>query len=130
VFELELAPKGKGPPVHTHDEGDETIEVLEGEITFRVRGQDRTLRAGESLTLTPADPHTFWNPSKTSPVRCKVTHGSRFERAIVQPTFPALVVYLALVDPGASRTQNGLVASVMKVIAILARAIGVRPVLA
>jgi len=84
VFELELAPGTGGPPTHTHDEGDETIEVLEGEMTFRVNGTKKTLRAGDSLTLTPNDPHTFWNASKTERVRARVTHGARFERLITE----------------------------------------------
>ncbi len=110
VFEMELAPGASGPPVHTHDEGDETVEVLSGEIAFRVSGVEQVLRRGETLTLTPRDPHTFWNPSKTDPVRCKVTHGGRFERAIEQPSFPALAVYLSFVDPGASRVHSPVLA--------------------
>src|SRR4051812_10081575 len=98
IFDFELAPGAKGPPTHVHDEGDETIEIFEGEITFRVNGRDRLLRAGESLTLTPKDQHTFWNPSKTATLRARVTHGARFERVIAQPGLTSLLMYSCYVD--------------------------------
>lgn len=90
IFDVELAPGTGGPPTHTHDEGDEIVEVLEGEVVFRVNGEEKLLRAGDSLTLTPKDAHTFWNPSKTDRVVARVTHGPRFERLIVQPGLTAL----------------------------------------
>lgn len=128
VFEVELAPGGKGPPTHTHDEGDEIVEVLEGEIVFRVNGADKLLRAGETLTLTPSDPHTFWNPSKTESVRAKVTHGARFERLVVQPDLTAILMYLCYVDPGASRVTNPIVQLGARVIAWVGKLRGVRMV--
>ena len=39
IFDLELAPGAGRPPTHTHDEGDEHIEVRVGEIVFRVNGK-------------------------------------------------------------------------------------------
>ena len=129
VFEVELAPGAKGPPTHTHDEGDEIVEVLEGEVVFRVNGVNKTLRAGQSLTLTPNDPHTFWNPSKTAAVRAKVSHGARFERLMVQPDLTSLLMYLCYVDPGASRATNPVVHLGARVVAWLGklRAISVLP---
>jgi mannose-6-phosphate isomerase-like protein (cupin superfamily) len=126
VFDLELAAGAKGPPTHTHDEGDEIIEVLEGEVVFRVDGQDKLLRAGDSLTLTPTDAHTFWNPSKTASVRARVTHGPRFERFIVQPDLTSMLMYLCYVDPGASRATNPVMKMAMRVIARVGRLRGVR----
>jgi quercetin dioxygenase-like cupin family protein len=130
IFDLELAPGAGRPPMHTHDEGDETIEVLEGEIVFRVKGVDRHLRAGDSLTLTPDDPHTFWNPSKTASVRARVTHGARFERLIAQPNMLSMLTYLAYVDPGASRATSWAVNLVVRVAGMFGRLRGVEPVMA
>ncbi len=127
IFECELAPGAKGPPTHTHDEGDETVEVLAGEVVFRVHGQERRLKAGESLTLSPSQPHTFWNPSKTTPVRARVTHGARFERLIAQPGLLAIARYLTEVDPGASRTHHPVMRVALRVLALVARLRGVRP---
>jgi quercetin dioxygenase-like cupin family protein len=126
IFDLELAPGAGGPPTHTHDEGDELIEVLEGEIVFRVAGKQRRLRAGDSLNLTPDDPHTFWNPSKIAPARARVTHGARFERAIAQPSLTALLMYLVYVDPGASRATNPIMKLAARVIAWIGRKRGVQ----
>ncbi len=128
VFEFELAPGAGGPPIHTHDEGNETIELLEGALSVRVHGRDRVLRAGDRLTLTPDDPHTFRNASKTERVRARVTHGARFERLVVQPGFLATIVYLVDVDPGASRVRNPWLRRLMPLIARFARLRGVRPV--
>lgn len=128
IFEMELGPRVKGPPMHAHDEGDEVVEVLEGEIVFRVGGEDRTLRAGEALTLTPADAHTFWNPSPTAPVRCRVVHGARFERAISQPDFSRMAMYLTWVDAGASRMASPAVRGVLWLVALFGRLRGLQPV--
>lgn len=128
IFDLELAPGAGGPPTHTHDEGDELVEVIEGEIVFRVNGEKRLLRTGDSLTLTPKDAHTFWNPSKTNRVRARITHGVRFERLIVQPGITEILMYLTYVDPGASRATNPLVVLAARVIAWFGRMRGVRMV--
>jgi len=126
VFELELAPGAGGPPTHTHDEGDETIEVLEGEIEFKVHGKWRRLGPGESLTLSPSDPHTFRNPSREHPVRCNVIHGARFEKLIAQPGLLHIAIYLTDVDPGASRTTKPLMRVALKLMATFAKLRGLR----
>jgi quercetin dioxygenase-like cupin family protein len=126
IFDLELAPGAGGPPTHTHDEGDEHIEMLEGELVFRIAGKNRRLRAGDSLILTPNDPHTFWNPSRTARARARVTHGPRFERAIVQPSLTAMLVYLVYVDPGASRATNPMVKLAARLVAWVGRKRGVQ----
>jgi hypothetical protein len=128
IFELELAPGTGGPPTHTHDEGDEIIEMLEGEMIFRVNGERVQLRPGDSITLTPRDAHTFWNPSKTQSARARVTHGARFERLIVQPDMTSMLVYLAYVDPGASRATNPMMRLMARIIAALGRLRGIHPV--
>jgi quercetin dioxygenase-like cupin family protein len=106
IFELELAPGAGRPPVHTHDEGDETIEVLSGEMVFLVCGKTKLLRAGDTITLSPHEPHTFWNPSKREPMKARVVHGARFERLIAQPNLLCMLMYLVDVDPGSSRATS------------------------
>lgn len=130
IFELGLAPGAGRPPTHTHDEGDETIEVLEGEMAFRVNGEDKLLRPGDKLTLTPADAHTFWNPSKTVHLRARVIHGARFERLAAQPGFLALIMYLTYVDPGASRATHPAMKALMRVVAFIGKLCGTKPVVA
>lgn len=130
IFEVELAPGTGGPPTHTHDEGDEIVEVLDGEVVFRVNGRKTLLRAGDTLTLKRTDAHTFWNPSRTKPVRARVTHGARFERLVDQPGLLALLMYLTYVDPGASRTTNPVMKLLVRLAALFGRVRGVRPVVA
>lgn len=129
IFDFELAAGASGPPTHTHDEGDEIIEMLEGEMAFRVNGAVRVLRAGDVLTLTPSDAHTFWNPSKTHRARARVTHGARFERLIAQPDFTSLSMYLTYVDPGASRATSRFVGALLGLIAWAGKLRGKQPVL-
>ncbi len=128
IFEVELAPGTGGPPTHTHDEGDELVEVLEGEVVFRVNGKKHVLRAGDALTLTPKDAHTFWNPSKSQSVRARVTHGARFEQLIAQPDMTTLLMYIAYVDPGASRPSHPVMKVMVRLLAWLGRLRGKRPV--
>lgn len=128
IFEFELEPGVKGPPMHTHENHTETFEVLDGEIVIRVKDRNHHCRPGDRLTLTPDDPHTFWNPSTTHNVRCRVEHGGRFERAIMQPDFPKLCLFLHTVDAGAIRVHNPILRTLMSVIARIAGLTGMRPV--
>ncbi len=54
-----LAPRGFGPPLHSHDEEDELVVVLSGEVAFSV-GDDRTTAAAGAIAYLPHNvPHTF-----------------------------------------------------------------------
>jgi len=120
VFEMELGPSGSGPPMHSHDEGDEVIEVLSGTIEFKLRDGWERYGPGETLTLTPSDPHTFRNPSGSESVRCLVSTGHRFERAI-QPDLMRTAMYLVDVDPGASRMASPVIRATLWVLARIGR---------
>ena len=124
IFEFEVAPNGKGPPRHTHDEGDEIIAVTRGVLEVEVNGQWRRLGPGEAVTLRPSDVHTFRNGSKDAPVVCEVVHGSRFERAIVQRSFLDICYYLAYVDPGVTRMRSLAVRALMRAMAFIAKLAG------
>jgi quercetin dioxygenase-like cupin family protein len=62
AFEV-TEPPGGGPPLHTHAAEDEYFAVLDGEITFYIDGQIRTVGAGGSAFVTRGVPHTFRNLS-------------------------------------------------------------------
>lgn len=125
-FLMELAPKKAGPPFHSHDEGDETIAVTEGELLLQLVGEAKLLRAGERYTIPKGVPHTFANPSDTQVVKCQVEHGARFERALEQPDFTRLAMYLTFEDPGASRMWSRAVRWVLALVAWSGRVRGVR----
>jgi quercetin dioxygenase-like cupin family protein len=55
-------PHGDKPPAHYHPAQDEHFEVLEGELHARVEGEDRVLRAGDTLDIPRGAVHQMWNP--------------------------------------------------------------------
>jgi quercetin dioxygenase-like cupin family protein len=59
VIETRPAP-GTGPPLHHHD-FDEAFYVLEGELTFQLRDELRTVGPGELVFAPRGVPHTFAN---------------------------------------------------------------------
>ncbi|WP_037470849.1 cupin domain-containing protein [Sinorhizobium fredii] len=50
-------------PIHVHAEDDETIYVIEGELTAVVAGEPRQLTAGQSIFLQRGVPHQLMNVS-------------------------------------------------------------------
>ena len=60
-------PPGGGPPPHRH-EFEETFILLDGEVQVTFRGQNSTLRAGDTINVPSNAPHQFHNASST-PVR-------------------------------------------------------------
>jgi quercetin dioxygenase-like cupin family protein len=69
----------KGPPLHRHG-FDEAFYVLEGELTFQLRDDVFTRRAGE-LAFAPRDvPHTYANHSDAPARALIVCTPAGFER--------------------------------------------------
>ena len=60
-------PPGGGPPPHRHD-FEESFTLLEGEMEATIRGEKKTVRAGETLFIPANAPHQFHNVS-SEPVR-------------------------------------------------------------
>lgn len=50
---------GCEPPLHVHEEADETFYVLEGEIQVMIGGEVHLLSGGDSIFLPRGVPHTF-----------------------------------------------------------------------
>jgi mannose-6-phosphate isomerase-like protein (cupin superfamily) len=50
-------------PIHVHARDDETVYVIEGELTAVIAGQPRRLTAGETLFLPRGIPHQLVNTS-------------------------------------------------------------------
>jgi mannose-6-phosphate isomerase-like protein (cupin superfamily) len=69
---------------HVHDHCAEHLEIQAGRITFVIAGQQRTLRAGEQLTVAPGTWHEWWNAGDEEVlVRVRVEPALRFEEAIM-----------------------------------------------
>ena len=55
------------PPLegeHVHPFQESGAEVLSGSLRFHVNGQERSVKAGESITIPANTPHHFWNDAE------------------------------------------------------------------
>jgi quercetin dioxygenase-like cupin family protein len=59
-----VAPGGFLGNEHLHPSQEERIEVLSGALRCLVGGRERSLHAGESVTVPPGTTHTLWNESQ------------------------------------------------------------------
>lgn len=50
-------------PIHVHAKDDETLYIIEGELTAVIEGQPRRLTAGETIFLPRGIPHQLMNMS-------------------------------------------------------------------
>jgi len=71
LIEIELY-KSDGPPLHYHNAFSEKFEVIEGVLYLQVGKQKHMLKAGEQITVPPAIPHKFYNPTNDK-VRFRIT---------------------------------------------------------
>jgi quercetin dioxygenase-like cupin family protein len=53
------ASQGDSPPLHIHHDEDEIFHILEGEVRYRVGGQECHASAGETLLTPKGIPHTY-----------------------------------------------------------------------
>jgi transcriptional regulator with XRE-family HTH domain len=68
VIETHIAPGGSPGPEPWSHSGDLVIAtVLEGAIEFRFESHSTVLRAGDTITYSPADPHSWGNPDDEAP---------------------------------------------------------------
>jgi quercetin dioxygenase-like cupin family protein len=83
AVELLVDPGGAVLGEHLHPSLEETFEVLEGTMGFRIDGVEREGRPGTVETIAPGTWHDWWNAGSDE-LRAKVTisPGRRFEQAI------------------------------------------------
>jgi quercetin dioxygenase-like cupin family protein len=62
AVEATYAPHGSAPPKHFHPQQAEHFRVLEGQLTARVDGTERQLKAGDELDISAGAAHQMWNP--------------------------------------------------------------------
>ena len=69
---------------HVHDHCTEHFEVRQGQITFVVDGNERTLSEGDEATVEPGTWHRWWNSGEGEVrTRTRVEPALRFEEAIM-----------------------------------------------
>jgi mannose-6-phosphate isomerase-like protein (cupin superfamily) len=61
VVEARWGAGGSAPPGHFHPDQDEHFEVLEGQLSVRVDGEERTLEPGEAIDIPRGTVHRMWN---------------------------------------------------------------------
>src|SRR5215203_4114138 len=54
-------PTGVAEPEHVHPFQESGAEVLSGSLRFRIGGEERLVKAGESITIPANTLHFFWN---------------------------------------------------------------------
>ena len=62
LAEMVVQPHAKTPPPHRHADVDETIQVLEGMLTYRVNDEVRLLEVGDHCFSPRGSVHHFTNP--------------------------------------------------------------------
>ena len=83
----ELCPRDSGPTPHYHDQ-DEQFFVIDGEIAYRVGGEDLKATAGSFVLIPRGTVHSFRVDSETATILNSYTPAG-FERAIVELGEPA-----------------------------------------
>lgn len=71
-------------PIHVHAGDDETVYVIEGQLTAIVDGETRTLAPGESLFLKRGIPHQLMNPGNQPARYILIGTPSVFERFLAE----------------------------------------------
>ncbi len=69
---------------HVHDVCAEHLEVKAGQITFLLDGEERTVTAGEEVSVVPGTWHRWWNAGQDEvQMRVRIEPALRFEQAIL-----------------------------------------------
>lgn len=79
VFEAQVSAPG-GPPLHVHDDADELVVVLDGEIRTVVAGVEARHRAGDAVFIPRGVAHTY---------RVTSAHGARLLAVMTPGGFEA-----------------------------------------
>lgn len=63
-----LRPHGEIPGEHLHPLKEQRVSVLSGEMHFRINGEHRIVRAGQTTTIPVGARHFQWNPCDSEAV--------------------------------------------------------------
>jgi mannose-6-phosphate isomerase-like protein (cupin superfamily) len=63
LAEITMQPHREGPPMHEHDDEDDSFYVLDGELTFLVDDDEVVAGPGTFVLVPPRVQHTFANRS-------------------------------------------------------------------
>ncbi|CAM4502103.1 cupin domain-containing protein [Paenibacillus typhae] len=81
IYEYACLPRTPTAPEHLHPIAEESFEVVQGVMTCRINGIERTFTAGEKAIIPPGTPHTGWNSGTGELIlRAKISPGMNFEQ--------------------------------------------------
>ncbi|MFT3825629.1 MAG: cupin domain-containing protein [Chitinophagaceae bacterium] len=65
LLEMEAVfnPHSGEPPMHYHPRQEEHFMIIQGQLTVKIGGETKTLRAGDSLHIPEHTAHAMWNNS-------------------------------------------------------------------
>ncbi|MCC3159621.1 cupin domain-containing protein [Hymenobacter sp. 15J16-1T3B] len=101
--------RGAEPPAHCHPAQEELFEVLQGQLTVRLDGELRRLRAGDQLRIGPGQVHSMWNEEAERATARWVTRPALRTEELLETTFSLAQAGLV----GASGAPGLLQASVL-----------------
>jgi quercetin dioxygenase-like cupin family protein len=82
-FECSVKPSGFVAAAHVHPFQYERFEILDGSITFKVRGQELPTESGDVVLVPAGTKHQFWNAGdREARFACEVRPALQFERLI------------------------------------------------
>jgi uncharacterized cupin superfamily protein len=84
----EVCPKGSGAPPHIHVWSDETFYVIDGEITFLMNDEQKTVTAGSFVIIPRGTVHGFRVDSDSARILNQYTPAS-WETAVIALSEPA-----------------------------------------
>lgn len=83
LFECVVQPSGFVAAAHVHPQQHERFQILEGELTFLLDGQELTARPGDVIRVPPGMKHRFRNSGETEArFACEVSPALGFESLI------------------------------------------------
>lgn len=73
-----------GPPLHVHQDQDDTFVVLEGTLTLQIGDELFELGPGDVASAKPGTPHTYTNLEKETKVRIlNLMTPGHFDKALI-----------------------------------------------
>jgi mannose-6-phosphate isomerase-like protein (cupin superfamily) len=88
-----LSPAFDGPPLHVHPDFDELFFMLDGVLTFQIRGNREMVGTGKWLLAPRGVPHTFAN------------HSNQKARVLIAVTPAGFERYFQLVNAALTETE-------------------------
>lgn len=99
------------PAAHSHPAQEELFEVLQGQLTVRLNGELRQLRAGEQLRIGPGQVHSMWNAAEERAIARWTTRPALRTEQLLETTFALAQAGLVRADGAPGLLQAAVLLS-------------------